>query len=258
MSEAVVDPNVAAETMTQVAQTAVASGGEQELSMLQWFSKFMIDGGLFMWVILGIWCAGVGILIIRYFRLREYDIDAPSFMAEVKKFVLNNEVNLAIQLCGNSTSLLSKVFKEGLKRANQSRQQIQDVLEAGMIDANGKAESQLNWVALLANFSTLFGLLGTIQGLIISFSAVAGVDPSEKAKLLAVGISTAMNTTALGLVAAISLLFFHTYLVNKSQKIISDMDEYSMRLIDLFSTRKTDEYMQEDLDREKSKRGKVA
>jgi len=258
MSDTIVDPAAANETMAHVAQAAVATVQGEELSMLQWFSRFMIDGGIFMWVILGIWCAGVGILLIRYFRLKEYDIDAPSFMAEVKKFVLNNEVNLAIQLCANSTSLLSRVFKEGLKRANQSRQQIQDVLEAGMIDATGKAESQLNWVALLANFSTLFGLLGTIQGLIISFSAVAGVDPSEKAKLLAVGISTAMNTTALGLVAAISLLFFHTYLVNKSQKIISDMDEYSMRLIDLFSTRKTEEYFQEGEEREKSKRGKVA
>ena len=55
---------------------------------------------------------------------------------------------------------------------------------------------RMGYLALLANISTLVGLLGTIYGLIQSFGAVASADPASKAKLLALGISKAMNTTA--------------------------------------------------------------
>jgi biopolymer transport protein ExbB/TolQ len=47
-----------------------------------------------------------------------------------------------------------------------------------------------------------------------------------------------MNTTALGLISAITLMVFHTYLVNKGEKIVKDIEEKSFKLTDLLSTRK--------------------
>ena len=90
---------------------------------------------------------------------------------------------------------------------------------------------------MIANISTLFGLLGTIQGLIQSFSAVASADPAQKAELLATGISKAMNTTFLGLLAAISIMMLHTFLSSKSEKIINEIDEFSVKLLDLLGTK---------------------
>ena len=89
---------------------------------------------------------------------------------------------------------------------------------------------------LIANISTLFGLLGTIQGLIQSFSAVSIAEPTQKAELLAMGISKAMNTTFLGLLAAISIMMLHTFLTSKSEKIINEIDEFSVKLMDLLGT----------------------
>lgn len=210
----------------------------ETLNFFQWLAKFMDDGGIFMWVILAVWAGGAAIAVERFFRIRRYDVDGPSFMSDIKKHVFNNDVPAAIQYCTESTSVLSKVVKAGLKRVNQTRQQIQDVVEATILEGHSQIEKGVSWVGLVANVCTLFGLLGTIQGLILTFSNVAVMDPTEKAKLLAVGISTAMNTTALGLVTSISLLFVHMYLSLKINKISGDMDEQSMRLIDLLGSRK--------------------
>ena len=100
-----------------------------------------------------------------------------------------------------------------------------------------KVELRLGYLQLVANVSTLFGLLGTIQGLIASFSAVAAADPAQKAELLAKGIATAMNTTAMGLFAAITVMILHAWLNAKSEKIINEVDEYSVKLLDLLGTK---------------------
>lgn len=159
-------------------------------------------------------------------------------MNMIKKHVLANEVQKAIQNCSNSKSLLAVVMKSGLKRANQSKEQIRDAVEASILEVVPKAEKRLSHLALVANLSTLLGLLGTIQGLIQSFAAVANADPASKAKLLAMGIATAMNTTALGLISAISIMVIHSVLTSKSEKIISEIDEFSMKLVDLLAAKK--------------------
>jgi biopolymer transport protein ExbB/TolQ len=101
-----------------------------------------------------------------------------------------------------------------------------------------KIEKRLSYLALCANLSTLLGLLGTIQGLIQSFAAVAQAEASQKAQLLAEGIAVAMNTTALGLVSAISLMVVHSYLMARGEKMIQEIEENSVKLLDLLGTKK--------------------
>ncbi|MCB9092131.1 MAG: MotA/TolQ/ExbB proton channel family protein [Halobacteriovoraceae bacterium] len=217
------------------------------MGTFEYLAKFMDDGGIFMWIILAVWIFAVVVSFERFKALLKYDTDGTSFMHQIRKFALDNEIHHAINLCSQSPSLLARVLKNGLKRANQSRQQIQDIVEATIIEANSLVEKRISYIALVANISTLMGLLGTIYGLIQSFAAVASADPSEKATLLAQGISKAMNTTAFGLISAISLLVIHSYLTNKAQKIVTDIDENAMKLIDVLGTKKNAEYNAEDV-----------
>ncbi|MBD65351.1 MAG: transporter [Halobacteriovoraceae bacterium] len=225
-----VDPNQA---LTEV------PSGPQELNAVQGFAKFMDDGGVFMWIILGMWVFGIIISVERIKNLFQYDIDGTSLMNQVKKDVLTNEVQNAIQNCSTNKSLLAQVLRNGLKRANQSKEQIQDALESSMLEAIPHLEKRLGYLSLIANVSTLIGLLGTIYGLIQSFAAVASADPASKAELLALGISKAMNTTAFGLISAITIMVIHQILTTKSEKIIADLEHYSVKLVDLLSTRKS-------------------
>ena len=211
---------------------------QPDLNIAQEFAKFMDDGGIFMWIILGMWIFGLVIALERFKALFKYDIDGTSLMADIKKDVLTNDVNSSIQKCATSKSLLSTVMRSGLKRANQTKEQIQDTLEASMLEAIPHVEKRLGYLSLIANVSTLIGLLGTIYGLIQSFAAVASADPASKAELLALGISKAMNTTAFGLISAISIMVLNQILTTKAEKIIADIEQFSVKLVDLLSTRK--------------------
>lgn len=64
----------------------------------------------------------------------------------------------------------------------------------------------------VANIATMLGLLGTVYGLILAFSALGDAGAGEKAVRLSEGISTAMATTAWGLVVGIPSLGFHALL----------------------------------------------
>ncbi len=203
---------------------------------------FFQNGGIFMWFILGVWGFGLAIVLERFKNLSSvYDVDGPSFMNELQRYILSNDIQGAIRVCSGSKSALAKVLKSGLKRSNQNTEQIQNAIDATALEVIPKLERRLNWISLNANISTLLGLLGTIQGLIESFSAVATADPSQKGELLAMGIAKAMNTTALGLSAAIILMVLHTFLSNKSEKITNEIDEFSVKLLDMLGTKKVNE-----------------
>ena len=90
---------------------------------------------------------------------------------------------------------LPKVVAAGL-RAVVNKQQvdfrsIQNSVDEGMLEIIPKLQARTNYLAMLANIATLLGLLGTIYGLIVAFRAISapGIDASEKARLLAAGIS---------------------------------------------------------------------
>lgn len=211
-------------------------GNEQ--SLFQIVVNFMVEGGVFMWIILFVWAFGIAIAIEKFLKLSfTYDVDGSSFMNELQRYILSNDIQGAIRICSGSKAALPKVLKSGLKRANLSLTQVQNALDATALEVIPKIETRLAYMQLVANLSTLFGLLGTIQGLIQSFSAISAADPEQKAQILATGIAVAMNTTFLGLIAAISIMIIHAFLIAKADKITSEIDEYAVKLMDLLGTK---------------------
>ena len=222
------------ETLVNQTSALTASGFFNQL--LDFFEK----GGLFMGIILIVWGFGIAICFERFSKLKKMDVNGASFMNEIQRYILSNDIQGAIRVCSGTIAALPKVLKSGLKRSKQSVEQIQNAVDATALEVIPKIEARLNYLQLIANISTLFGLLGTIQGLISSFAAVAAADPTQKAEMLANGIAKAMNTTFLGLVSAISIMILHSILTAKAEKIINSIDEYSVKLIDLLGVKSQD------------------
>ena len=222
------------ETLVNQTSALTASGFFNQL--LDFFEK----GGLFMGIILIVWGFGIAICLERFSKLKKMDVNGASFMNEIQRYILSNDIQGAIRVCSGTIAALPKVLKSGLKRSKQSVEQIQNAVDATALEVIPKIEARLNYLQLIANISTLFGLLGTIQGLISSFAAVAAADPTQKAEMLANGIAKAMNTTFLGLVSAISIMILHSILTAKAEKIINSIDEYSVKLIDLLGVKSQD------------------
>jgi biopolymer transport protein ExbB/TolQ len=175
--------------------------------------------------------------VIRLFFV--FNADGPSFMFEIQKHILANDLDGAIRLCnGAGKAALPRVIKAGLQRASRDEQQIQNAIDAASLEVMPKLERRLPYLSLIANLATLLGLLGTISGLIKSFAAVAMADPAQRQAILAAGIAEAMNATAFGLITAIFTMISHSFLSGRANKIIEEIDEFGVKLLDLLSARK--------------------
>jgi biopolymer transport protein ExbB len=93
-------------------------------------------------------------------------------------------------------------------------------------------ERYINVIGTIAGVSPLLGLLGTVSGMIKSFNIISMQGVADPASL-AGGISEALITTAAGLVVAIPTFVIYRYLANKADSLILEMEENSIRMVDL-------------------------
>ena len=96
-----------------------------------------------------------------------------------------------------------------------------------------RLEKRTHYIATFANVITLVGLLGTISGLIKAFTAVAQVNPAEKAEMLSASISIAMNNTAFALMVAIPFLLIHAFLQARTQEIVDSLEAAKISFLNL-------------------------
>ena len=163
-------------------------------------------------------------------------------MAQIRKFVMAGDFKNAIALCRNvKTKALPQIVLTGLLKASQMKvpsfRSIQNAVDEGTLEVIPKLQARTNYLAMIGNIATLTGLMGTIYGLILAFRSVSapGIDVAEKSRLLAHGISVAMNTTLTGLAVAIPSILVYTILHNKTTRIIDEIDEHTVKLINLIA-----------------------
>ncbi len=183
----------------------------------------------------------IGIERFYYIMIRS-NINADKFMTEIRKLVAGGNMDRAIALCDKGKlKALPFVVLRGLKRAIESEaldfRAIQNAVDEGTLEVIPKLQERTNYLSMFANVATLTGLMGTIFGLILAFQAVGGegIPEADKTRFLAAGISAAMNTTIFGLMVAIPSLMVYTYLTNRTTKIIDEMDEHLVKLINLIT-----------------------
>ena len=199
---------------------------------------FINEGGApsYMVVIVAIMCAGIA--VERWVRIQfHYSCNSRAFMAKLKKYILSDNIDRAISLCNSKpNALLPRVLKSGLTRAKDSVDDIQNALDEATLEVLPKLEARALYLPTLANLATLIGLFGTILGLIMAFkSSGEVVDAVTRQNFLQKSIAVAMHTTALGIFVAIPTLFVHAVLQSRINSIISDIDQYSVKLINLLS-----------------------
>ena len=174
-------------------------------------------------------------VICLYWR---FPVDTHGLLNEIKQKVFANDIAGAIQYCSNQGhALAGKIAKCGLMRASRDNKQIQAAIEIVTHESIASVRKRIAYLAMLANVSTLFGLLGTIMGLIKAFGAVANVDAATKSIMLADGISTSMNATATGLLVAIPTMIAFSVLQSKANRVTEDLETTAMTTLDLLSAR---------------------
>src|SRR3954463_11550525 len=170
------------------AEPAKAQGG-----FIEGIVGFFKEGGPFMFVNIFWLACAIAVIIERIVTLMfRYNLNAPPFMEQITKLVLTGNPDRAVKLCGAAPNApLAKVIRAGLTRANRGELEVAKAVEEAILENNPHISARIQWLWSLANVATLFGLIGTIVGLIRTFRSLGAVAADQKQALLSKGISEA-------------------------------------------------------------------
>ena len=197
--------------------------------------KFFRDCGLFIYPSLLIMALGVTIAIERFIFLSKARNQNQKVWAHVLPILQKGRFKEALDFTSQSDAAVGKIVNYGLTRmlSPGRREDYDAAMEEGMMEIVPRLEKRTHYIATFANVITLVGLLGTIIGLIKGFTAVAQVNPAEKAELLSASISIAMNNTAFALMVAIPFLLIHAFLQAKTGEIVDGLEAAKMSFLNL-------------------------
>ncbi len=195
--------------------------------------RFFQMGGFFMYPILVVLMVGLAIAFERWLHLNRTQSANQRIWDSLYPVMAKGDFEKARELAARDSSSMAQMLGMGLARqgAVRRREDIEIAMEERMMEIIPELEKRTPYLALFSNIATLFGLVGTIMGLIQAFASVATASPAEKAALLAASISEAMNCTAFGLMAAIPLLLLHARLSAATGRIVNGLEMASVKTI---------------------------
>lgn len=201
---------------------------EASVSVLQLIS----DAGVWMYPLFALSIAALYIFIERLVVIRMAMKNPASFMKQIKKKVLDGDIEAAKVICRRKNTPIARMVGKGLSRVGSSLKNIETSIEyVGKIELY-RLEKNLAMLATIAGAAPMVGFLGTVVGMIGAFIKISQ-QSTVSPQTLSQGIYTALLTTAGGLIVGILANVSYNYLMTKVQKVVHQMEYASMDFMDL-------------------------
>lgn len=224
------------------AQPAAPAGGEatggdtaeqkQGTSQLKFFYDAL--GPLYVVIFLALSFAFVALLVMNLLSLRRNNI-VPIALVEGFEANLNEKrYQEAYDLAKADESFLGHVLAAGLAKLSTGYDKAVEAMQEVGEDENMKLEHRLSYIALIGTLAPMFGLLGTVDGMVESFKVIAASTTQPKPSELAQGISKALITTLVGLWIAIPAILLFGVLRNRMGRLMLEVGVLSEGLMGRF------------------------
>ena len=193
--------------------------------------QYFLDGGPFMYPILGLLIFGLGFGVERVYTLFRASVNTKKVMTDVRTALHDEGRDKAVEVCSNTRGPVAEIFHAGLSRAHRGIEAVEKGIEnAGTIEM-AFLEKNMVWLSTVVTLAPMLGFTGTVAGMIQAFDDIKAANDISPA-VVAGGISIALLTTLFGLVVAIIIQTFQNFLISRVDKLIIDMEENSVMLID--------------------------
>ena len=193
------------------------------------------EGGIFMYPILAFGLLTLAFIIERYVGLFLKVKYAPvDFRKNILGYIAGGDFKSAqayIDMSAKETSI-GKITTVAckLRSVGAGDEALQARMDEQLTKEISVYDKRTGFLSMFGNVATLLGLLGTVTGMIISFSGVASATPVERINMLSTGISEALNATAFGLIVAIPALVAYAIYQNKTDKIVGELTEQASEI----------------------------
>jgi biopolymer transport protein ExbB len=230
------DDIFAGEDAAPNAGTGVADDGEEsapaEKSYLAWIYEAL--GAGYMIIFLGLSFTLVALFVMNLLTARRDNV-CPMHLVETFEGHLNEKrYQEAYELAKADESFLGQVLSAGLAKLSAGYSPAIEAMQEVGEEENMKLEHRLSYMALIGTISPMVGLFGTVHGMISSFQVIATSPSTPKPSELAMGISTALFTTLIGLAIAIPAIAAFNILKNRVARLVLEVGILSESLMGRF------------------------
>lgn len=192
--------------------------GSGIVGMLLWFALFG-DGAL------AIYFAIDSAVLIKPDKLMPKKL-----MDGVQGAMAEGDVVKAMEICQQNPSAMSSIVLAAFQHIEEGFEAIQEAVTAASDFEQEKIQQRLNWISVCGNLGPSLGLLGTVQGMILTFQALASGGAGD-ASALASSIGQALWTTAGGLIVSIPSITIFYSMRNKANRLILKMTAMTMEIL---------------------------
>jgi len=162
-----------------------------------------------------------------YFMIDNHIMIKPE---KVQAAMSEGDVVAAMDACQNTPSCMSNILLAAFQHIEEGFDVIQEAVTAASDLEQEKIMQSLNWISVCGNLGPSLGLLGTVEGMILTFAKLASGGAGDAAAL-ASSIGQALYTTAGGLVISIPAITAFYSLRNKANRLILRMTATTMEIL---------------------------
>ncbi|MDN3643112.1 MotA/TolQ/ExbB proton channel family protein [Lutimonas halocynthiae] len=194
--------------------------------------RFIEGGPFFMGIVLVTLILGLAIAIERIIYLNMATTNTEKLVNDVEEAIGTGGVEAAKELCRNTKGPVASIFYQGLDRMDEGVDAAEKAVVAYGGVQMGLLEKNVSWLSLFIALAPMLGFMGTVIGMISAFDSIEAAGDISPA-VVAGGIKVALLTTVFGLVVAIILQIFYNYIISKIDSIVNNMEDASIKLVDL-------------------------
>lgn len=175
-------------------------------SWLRWLYESL--GALYSLVFLFLSFTLVSFIVMNVLAVRQSNIVPEELARGFEGLLEEKKYQEAYELVKTDESVLGKVLAAGMAKISAGYDEANKAMQETGEEETMKLEHRLGFVALVAQVAPMFGLLGTVDGMVQAFDVISASNTTPKPSQLAAGIGTALVTTLVGLWVAIPAIAF--------------------------------------------------
>lgn len=215
-------------------------------SQLASLFEIIISGGPLM-IPIGL-CSVIALtyMVERSIRLRRGRLHQRRFGEQLLETMRERGAAAALTLCGEVGTSQARVLAAGLRRADAGWMEREKAVEDAGAREVDRLSANLRPLVVIGMISPLLGLLGTVWGMIESFSMISSGDGLGSPEALAGGISQALVTTAAGLSVAIPVNAAYYWFRSRIDHFVRQTEDLYVEVADLLGVRRRQAHQARD------------
>lgn len=209
------------------------------MEFLNQIFTMLAKGGLVMYPLLicSVIVVAIAIERGRYFRHAQTDVTA--LLGVLDEQLQRSNWDGVREICANSKGIPAEMLASALKHKFEDRMELEQNIDSAATVTATALRYRLDFLDTIVTLAPLLGLLGTVTGMIQSFSvfAIKGSQPLA----ITGGVGEALMATATGLCVAILALLTHSYFSHHMNTIVAEMEHLSSYVLSGSSRRRLHE-----------------